>query len=181
MGIEIEHKYLVDPYIIERNIKKRLGRFSESRSKRGDYFITQGYLINSSTTVRVREVACKARSKGYKYSLNKGYMTVKGETIGSTRVEHEMEIDYETARDILNHSCKSVIRKIRYSVEHTDGHLWEVDFFSEDNKGLIIAEIELKSEDEPYELPSWVGEDVTNDSRYYNSNLIITPYTKWVK
>jgi CYTH domain-containing protein len=130
----------------------------------------QGYLsTDPERNVRVRLVR------------DKGYLTIKGGTVGATRTEYEYEIPAGDAGDMLDNLCKRpLIEKTRCHVEH-EGQVWEVDEFSGDNAGLIIAEVELDSEDQTVILPDWVGEAVTGDPRYYNASLITNPYSEWSK
>lgn len=154
MGKEIEYKYLVlsDAY-------KNLGTRT---------YYKQGYLsTDKERTVRVRIIdGC-------------GYITVKGRTQGATRTEFEYEIPKEDANLMLDTLCiKPLIEKYRYKIP-IDALTWEVDEFLNENQGLVIAEIEVPREGYLIEKPDWIGEEVTGDVRYYNSNLIHHPYTKW--
>ena len=127
----------------------------------------QGYLNSSKErTVRVRTIG------------DKGFLTVKGITVEASRLEFEYEIPFQDANKLLEICEKSLIEKNRYKVEE-GGLVWEIDEFLGENQGLIIAELELESEDQEFEKPDWVGEEVTGDPRYYNANLIKNPYTKW--
>jgi len=128
----------------------------------------QGYLSTvPERTVRVRLIQ------------DKGYLTVKGISVGATRAEYEYEIPAGEASEMLDNLCeRPLIEKIRYRVEH-QGLTWEVDEFDGDNAGLIIAEVELDEEDQAVMLPDWVGQEVTGDRRYYNANLIADPFTRW--
>lgn len=131
--------------------------------------IKQGFLSSvPGRTVRVRV-------RG-----DKGYLTVKGPAQGLTRFEWEKEIPAEEAELLLRLCEPGMIDKTRYLVPSTDGrHTWEVDEFHGDNEGLVVAEIELSSEDETFERPAWLGAEVTGDRRYYNSCLIRHPYKDW--
>lgn len=130
--------------------------------------ITQGYICSlSGKTVRVRVRGEKA------------YLTIKGPRKGLSRFEWEKEIPVSDAEALLELCDEGLIDKIRHLVRATDGHIWEVDEFFGDNAGLVEAEIELGSEDESFVKPSWVGEEVSDDHRYYNSSLIINPYKNW--
>lgn len=152
MGVEIERKFLV------RGDYKSLAHNSEE--------IIQGYLcVETGRTVRVR-------IRG-----DRGYMTIKGPTNGVTRFEWEKEIPVEEARELLE-LCPSVIDKTRYLVNY-GGHCFEVDEFHGDNEGLTVAEIELSAEDETFEKPSWLGDEVSHDRRYYNSQLLLKPFKEW--
>lgn len=128
----------------------------------------QGYLSsNTERAVRVRTINDTA------------YLTIKGKSRGATRLEYEYEIPHSDAVELLNELCeRPIIEKSRYKIEYA-GMIWEVDEFDGENAGLIVAEIELTSEDQPFEKPDWVGEEVTDDPRYLNANLIKHPYSKW--
>ncbi len=107
-----------------------------------------------------------------------GFLTIKGKTSGITRKEFEYEIPFKDAEEMIVSMGEGTIEKIRYLIEHNE-HTWEVDVFEGENIGLVLAEIELNSEDEEFTLPEWIAKEVSDDSRYYNSNLQLTPYTKW--
>ena len=128
----------------------------------------QGYLSTvAERTVRVRLIR------------DKGWLTIKGITVGATRSEYEYEIPADEAGEMLDILCeRPLIEKIRYRIEH-QGLTWEVDEFDGDNAGLIIAEVELDAENQTVVLPDWIGEEVTDDPRFYNANLIANPYTTW--
>ncbi len=128
----------------------------------------QGYLSTASDrTVRVRTVGAK------------GTLTVKGITVGATRSEFEYEIPLADADAMLDELCmRPLIEKIRHEIPF-DGLVWEVDVFAGDNVGLVVAEVELSHEDQEFELPDWIGEEVTHDPRYYNANLIAHPFNTW--
>jgi len=130
--------------------------------------LTQGYLSHDPrATVRLRLQGAQA------------WLTVKGETRGATRSEFEYPIPAADARAMLEEMCPSgVIDKTRYRVPVGD-HIWEVDVFHGDNDGLVVAEVELEHEDQPFQRPPWLGEDVTDDPRYYNSALSRSPYGQW--
>ena len=99
---------------------------------------------------------------------------------GASRFEWEKEIPVQEAKALLQLAEPGVIDKTRYLIRNTDGvHIWEVDEFYGDNDGLLIAEIELSSEDEPFDRPAWLGEEVTGDARYYNSALSRKPFKSW--
>lgn len=131
--------------------------------------ITQGYLNSApERTVRVR-------TKG-----EKGFITIKGKASesGVSRFEWEKEIPVDEVRELLKICEPGVIDKTRYLVD-AGNHTFEVDEFYGDNEGLTIAEVELGSEDEAFEKPSWLGEEVTGDVKYYNSMLMKNPYKNW--
>ena len=122
--------------------------------------IAQSYLSSSpECTVRVR-------LKG-----EKAYLTIKGKTNGISRSEFEYEVPVDEVTEMMNTLASKTLSKKRYEI-NVGNHLWEVDVFEGKLAGLIIAEIELTSEDEVFELPEWVIEDVSHDAQYYNSNLI---------
>ena len=154
MGVEIEHKFLVD--------KDKLPNLTNG------YTIKQGYIQTvDHTTVRVR-----IRDK-------EAFLTIKGKSHGISRLEFEYPIPLQDAQVMLTNLCQEVIvEKTRYLIVHK-GHTWELDIFEGTNKGLILAEIELTSEDETFTQPSWVTQNVTEDNRYANSNLIHNPYSLW--
>lgn len=131
--------------------------------------IVQGYLCSApGRTVRVR-------IRG-----EKGYLTIKGPSDGKglSRYEFEQEIPLPDAERLLALCEPGVIDKTRYLVR-AGRHVFEVDVFRGENEGLVIAEVELSSEDEPFERPPWLGEEVSGDRRYYNSMLAQHPYTAW--
>lgn len=110
----------------------------------------------------------------------KGFITIKSAEAGMTRKEFEYQIPYEEAEEILGmFKNKPVIEKTRFIVYHNHEDKWEVDVFSGENEGLIVAEIELESEDQEFEIPNWVGQEVTNEKKYYNSDLAKNPYKTW--
>jgi adenylate cyclase len=154
--IEIERKFLVtnDDFITLATAKNR---------------IVQGYLnSNPERTVRIR-------IKG-----NKGYLTIKGKgnESGTSRLEWETEIPLTEAEQLLSLCEKGVIDKIRYKIP-VENHIYEVDVFSGENNGLIIAEIELQDETETFSKPNWLGDEVTGIEKYYNAYLSNHPYQNW--
>jgi len=154
MGIEIERKFLIDT--------------DKLPALQNGYTIKQGYIQTvDHTTVRVR------------IRNDEAFFTIKGKSVGASRLEFEYPIPLQDANDMLDNLCQtSVIDKTRYLVEH-EGHVWEVDVFEGSNKGLVIAEVELDSEEEAFSLPSWVIQEVTDDARYFNSNLIKNLCCNW--
>ena len=127
----------------------------------------QGYLSRDpERVVRVRLAGDRA------------YITIKGVSHGTTRPEFEYPIPTSDAEALMTLCVRPLIEKVRYVVEY-HGKRWEVDEFHGDNEGLILAEIELAREDEPFDLPSWIGQEVSQDARYYNANLVQHPFTKW--
>lgn len=154
--IEIERKFLVlsDDFIDEAFSKKR---------------IVQGYLNSDpERTVRIR------------IKDGKGFLTIKGKgnATGTTRLEWETEIMLSEAEKLLTICEIGTIDKIRHEVK-VGNHVYEVDVFAGENEGLLIAEIELQSEEESFEKPSWLGKEVTNDERFYNVYLSKKPFKKW--
>ncbi len=155
MGVEIERKFLVN-----------LAEWQQFEKPYGNS-LRQGYMLKEpGKTVRIR------------ITNQQSFITIKGKSKGVTRAEFEYEIPRSEAEELLTDFCEEVITKIRYDIEFA-GKIWEVDVFFGDNAGLIVAEIELDSEDEEFAKPSWVGQEVTHDKRYFNSNLSVHPYTKW--
>ena len=151
--IEIERKYLVVNEHYKNGIPIR---------------ISQGYICSEENRV------VRVRIKG-----KRAYITIKNATIGFARNEYEYEIPVADAEAMLQNTCQQpIIDKTRYVVEHGD-FKWEVDEFHGDNEGLVVAEIELEDKDEVFELPDFVGEEVTGDARYYNACLFKNPYKNW--
>jgi adenylate cyclase len=136
------------------------------------YKIKQGYLnTDPDRTVRIR----------IEYDPKQiwAWLTVKGRNQGAVRNEYEVVLgDHITAEEMIDTTCLHVIHKTR-TVQYHHGLKWEIDEFHGNNQGLIVAEIELESEDQELILPDWIGEEVTTDPRYYNSSLAIVPYTMW--
>ena len=131
--------------------------------------VFQGYLNrDKERTVRVRLCGDKA------------FLTIKGLTSVATRAEYEYEIPPAQAEELLKMCEAPLIEKIRYKAP-CGGLVWEIDEFLGENAGLILAEVELKREDQIFERPSWLGEEVTHDERYFNSNLCSFTYSKWPK
>ena len=153
MAEEIERKFLV------RGEAWRAGAV-------GSVF-RQGYLSTvTERTVRVRVVG------------EHGYLTVKGITVGATRAEFEYDIPVDEAEALLRLCEQPIIEKTRHTVEYRGLH-WEIDEFEGANRGLIVAEVELAAADAAFARPDWVGDEVTDDPRYFNSNLVAHPYTTW--
>lgn len=154
MATEIERKFLVS----SEDYKK------DARS----FLFKQGYLsVTTGRTVRIRTYD------------NKGVITIKGKRHSFTRDEFEYEIPVDEADIMLENLCiKPLIEKIRHFVFY-EGNEWVIDEFLGVNKGLVVAEIELKSEDQTFEKPHWLGEEVTFDKRYGNSHLVSKPYCEW--
>lgn len=156
MALEIERKFLV------------VGDFKAMAASHSR--IVQGYICpDKGRTVRVR-------LRG-----EKGYLTIKGPSLdgGLTRYEFEKEITLDEALSLLRLCQPGIIDKVRWLVPMPDGHTFEVDEFHGENEGLVMAEVELGAADEPFLRPDWLGEEVTGDRRYYNSQLRQNPFTKW--
>jgi CYTH domain-containing protein len=155
MGIEIERKFLVNKVKWNQVIKKEKSLFR------------QGYIVSDpEKTIRVRLTDQEA------------FLTIKGLSVGASRAEYEYKIPKEDAKELLDRFCDSEVSKIRYFIAHGK-KLWEVDEFLGQNEGLIVAEIELASEDESFSLPEWIDKEVTDEKKYANSNLAINPYNNW--
>ena len=157
MAVEIERKFLV-----------KSEAFKEISFQKN--YIKQGFL--NSDKERVVRVRIKD---------DKGFLTIKGasNTSGTTRFEWEREIDKNEAESLFNLCEKGIIEKYRYLVK-VDNHTFEVDEFLGENNGLLIAEVELKSENENFTKPEWLGEEVTGIAKYYNSNLSKHPFISWI-
>jgi adenylate cyclase len=155
MGLEIERKFLVDHKKWEQ-VEKPIG-----------IPYKQGYMLQDNQhTIRVR------------VSDRKGYLNFKNKVSGVSRKEYEYEIPLDEGLEILNAFTTNGTEKMRYIIPFK-GKTWEVDVFSGDNAGLIVAEIELKNESEEFEKPDWVTTEVTYDGRYTNASLSIHPYKDW--
>lgn len=152
MAVEIERKFLV---------------VGDAWRTAPAVFYSQGYLNRDKLrTVRVRIAGEEA------------FLTIKGESVGARRAEFEYPIPLWDARELLALCEQPLIEKNRRKILH-EGFVWEVDEFLGENLGLVVAEIELPSEDTGFECPEWVGEEVTADVRYFNSNLSRTPFSSW--
>ncbi|MEM8929916.1 MAG: CYTH domain-containing protein [Acidobacteriota bacterium] len=158
MAQEIERKFLV------------VGDAWRDAGDGGTAF-RQGYLsTDPERNVRVRTKGTKA------------VLTIKGKARGAaglTRAEFEVELLFDDAEAILDGLClRPIIEKVRHRVEH-GGLVWEIDEFSGDNAGLVVAEVELESEEQAFDRPAWLGEEVSDDSRYLNASLVERPYSQW--
>ena len=154
MAIEIERKFLVTG--------------DAWRTAPGTRY-SQGYLNrDKARTVRVRVAG------------DQGFLTIKGVSVGATRAEFEYPVPLADAEAMLLLCDGPVVQKTRHVVVHA-GMAWEVDAFLGDNAGLVVAEIELASEDQAFALPDWVGAEVTGDARYFNSSLAVHPFRGWSK
>ena len=155
MGIEIERKFLL------RSDAWR------KQADAGTRYI-QGYLIGAQqASVRIRTEGTQA------------YLNIKSMTLGIQRLEFEYPVPLEDAQVMLAQLCsKPLIEKTRYRVTH-GRHVWDIDVFEGANQGLVVAEIELATVNEAFDLPDWIGEEVSHDPRYYNVNLVQHPYSIW--
>lgn len=131
------------------------------------YALRQGYLSS------VPERTVRVRIRG-----DRGILTIKGRGAGISRPEFEYDIPHDEALVLLALCEQPLIEKVRYEVKRGD-HLWEIDVFEGVNEGLILAEIELGAEDEVFERPDWLGTEVSDDRRYFNSSLVRKPFTSW--
>ena len=148
MGVEIERKFLVDPVLWEQEKKAK------------SFYIKQGYLVKSKEkTVRVRSTD------------EAGYITIKGATKNISRIEYEYEIPKVEAESLITSFCEKYIEKRRFIIDYKD-HIWEVDEFQQPKPGLILAEIELKDENEAFEKPKWILEEVSHNPQYFNANML---------
>ena len=155
MATEIERKFLVS--------SDEWRRSADSGTR-----FCQGYLVGAE------KASVRVRIEGDRANLN-----IKSATLGVRRQEYEYPVPLEEAEEMLDTLCeKPLIEKTRYLVLH-EGHTWEVDVFAGDNEGLVVAEIELNSEDEVFSAPPWLGEEVSGDTRYYNVCLVNHPYREW--
>ena len=154
MGVEIERKFLL--------------RGDGWRALGEPVLLRQGYLSsNPDRTVRVR------------IEGGQGSMTIKGRSVGATRGEWEYPIPLIDANELLDRLCEQpIIEKYRRRIP-VGGHTWEVDEFLGANQGLVVAEIELESEEQQFDKPDWIGDEVTDDRRYFNSSLIRNPFSTW--
>ena len=154
MGTEIERKFLV-----VGEAWRTLGQATHYR---------QGYLSS------VKERTARVRRAGAK-----GALTVKGVSVGAARKEYEYEIPPADADEMIDRLCeKPTVEKNRYRIPVGDV-TWEVDEFLGINEGLVVAEVELHSEDQSFDKPDWIGEEVTGDPKYFNANLVARPFSTW--
>lgn len=153
MGVEIERKFL-----LAGDSWRALGH---------PLLLRQGYLSSDpARVVRVRVAGDQA------------FITIKGRSVGATRGEWEYPIPLADGNELLALCEQPIVEKFRRQIEFA-GNVWEVDEFLGANQGLMVAEIELASEDQPFDKPDWIGEDVTHDARYFNSSLVRHPYSSW--
>ena len=171
-GLEIERKFLV-----KKGDAYKRAAFSCSHIK-------QGYIPCDNATVRIRlrksELLPEIEASPTGGGLEGAFLTIKGQSIdgGLSRYEFEKEITIDEAENLLKLCRGGVIDKHRYLVKSGD-HTFEVDEFHGENAGLVMAEVELQSEDEPYEKPDFIGREVTGDRRYYNAHLVKNPFCAW--
>lgn len=159
MATEIERKFLL------KNDSWR------EQAEEGVAF-RQGYLVDIGPD-KIR-ASVRVRVEGDKANIN-----IKSATLDMTRTEYEYPIPLKDAEEMLDKLCIwPLIEKTRYKLDHGK-HTWEIDVFEGDNEGLVVAELELKSAEEDYEKPDWLGEEVTEDARYYNVCLVNQPYKDW--
>ncbi|MBQ1938575.1 MAG: CYTH domain-containing protein [Bacteroidales bacterium] len=142
---------------------------------RGDY---KAYASSSSRIKQAYICASRGNTTRVRIRDDKAYLTIKGPSLGISRFEWEKEISLEDAQSLMNLCAGAYIDKTRYLVPF-GGHIFEVDEFYGDNEGLTLAEVELSSENEVFERPEWLGEEVSSDPRYRNSQLLSNPYKKW--
>jgi len=155
MGLEIERKFLVCG--------------DDWRQGSTGVLCRQGYLLSHlACTIRVRMLG------------DQGFLTIKGQTTGIARPEYEYVIPLADAQTMLDGLCaRPLVEKIRYTITHA-GTTWEIDEFLGENRGLIVAEVELESAEQAIALPTWVGQEVSFDSRYLNVNLAMHPFSSWL-
>lgn len=155
MATEIERKFLLK----DSSWKKAAGEGTA---------YSQGYLVGS------KKSSVRIRTQG-----NRAFINIKSATIDITRQEFEYEIPFIEATEMLETLCeKPLISKTRYFIKNGN-HVWEIDVFSGDNEGLVVAEIELEDKNEEFEKPGWLGEEVSDDARYYNVSLVKHPFKEW--
>lgn len=156
MATETERKFLV--------------KGSDWRQAAASKVLKQGYIADDT------RVAVRVRIAG-----DDAFLTIKGAKSGISRLEYEYAIPVTDAEEMLTRLCqRPIIEKTRYTLDH-EGLEWIVDEFAGDNAGLLVAEVELEREDQPVPLPDWAGEEVTDDPRYLNVNLVKHPYRSWTR
>lgn len=154
MAQEIERKFLVKDNSWRSNVEGKAYR--------------QGYL----STVKERTVRIRAAG-------DQAFITIKGVSSGATRSEYEYEIPVQDGNEMLDQLCeRPLIEKTRYRIPYDD-LVWEVDEFAGENRGLVLAEVELKDEGQEISPPRWIGREVTDDPRYFNVNLVEHPFSRW--
>lgn len=164
------------PYLLKNNFKmateierKFLLKDDSWKNLAGEGIkYSQGYLVGS------KHASVRVRIQGKKSFLN-----IKSATIDITRQEYEYEIPLADAMEMLETLCeKPLISKTRYHLKH-ENHVWEIDVFDGENNGLVVAEIELTDKDDVFSKPKWLGNEVSDDARYYNTCLVKHPFKKW--
>jgi CYTH domain-containing protein len=154
------------PLEIERKFLLKSDTWRDISTKSMD--IRQGYLV--------RQTDCAIRIR---VTNDQAFITIKSKTVGAKRHEFEYPIPQSDANELLEHICRQpLIEKRRYMVQHA-GLCWEIDEFFGANKGLILAEVELDELEKEIDIPAWVGQEVTDDPKYFNANLITHPYSAW--
>ena len=153
MGVETERKFLLasDAWRAQARDRTRM---------------EQGYLGGERCSVRVRIEGDAA------------FLNIKSRELGARRLEFEQPLPLADAQAMLAAFCPQRVQKWRHRVDSAP-HVWEIDEFLGENAGLVVAEIELGAEDEPFARPHWLGAEVTDEARYYNLNLAATPYSRW--
>ncbi|MDH5407258.1 MAG: CYTH domain-containing protein [Gammaproteobacteria bacterium] len=155
MAIEIERKFLL-----------KNDQWKQSADQ--GCFYKQGYLVGS------KQASVRVRIEG-----DEAFLNIKSATLGIYRKEYEYPVPLDDANELLTDLCEQpLIEKTRYHVQH-QGHDWEIDVFTGDNQGLVVAEIELETEESVFEKPDWLGEEVSEDPKYYNVSLVSHPYKDW--
>ena len=155
MGLEIERKFLLKDESWRAQVRRAVP-------------MRQGYLSGEGgrASVRVRLEGAEAR------------LNIKAAVVGSARAEFDYALPAEDARELIDTLSVGVLEKTRHYVQH-GGLTWEIDEFGGANAGLVVAEVELAHVDQPIERPAWLGEEVTDDRRYYNQHLAVHPYSTW--
>jgi len=155
MAIEIERKFLL-----------KNDQWKQSADQ--GCFYKQGYLVGS------KQASVRVRIEG-----DEAFLNIKSATLGIYRKEYEYPVPLDDANELLTDLCEQpLIEKTRYHVQHQE-HDWEIDVFTGDNQGLVVAEIELETEESVFEKPDWLGEEVSEDPKYYNVSLVSHPYKDW--
>lgn len=155
MATEIERKFLVT----DESWRQQVYRSEH---------LCQGYLVSD-----------RQRSVRVRVSDNEAWLNIKSGTLGVSRSEYEYPIPVEDGREILDHLCRRpLLEKTRHYVRY-GSYVWEIDVFEGDNEGLVMAEVELANSEDKFPRPQWLGEDVSDDPRYYNARLVEHPYKDW--
>jgi adenylate cyclase len=160
MGKEIERKFLVYFDLLKASS-----------------LLIEGSVIKQAYIATIGLTVVRLRVKGLR-----AYLTIKGANKGVTRSEFEYEIPVDDAETMIKDLCSGpLVEKVRYEIRSSQNpeHIWEIDVFEGENKGLVVAELELKNENENFERPAWLGQEVSGEARYYNSNLLENPFSAW--